>query len=84
MIERIKEEPIFFNSIVLDMKQKVMRGRTGDPFRMGIEEFQENDKWWWRVYAGEGSRVAKSSGRLHPLPGDALRELAELIDAGAR
>jgi hypothetical protein len=77
----MQEEPIYFNAIVLEMKRRVQRGRIGDPFRMGIEEFMEEGKWWWRVYAKDGSRLANSSGRLHPFPGDALRELAELVDA---
>lgn len=80
------EQPIYFNKIILTMKEQMHGTRVNqpDPFRMGIEEFQEEGQWWWRVYARDGSRLVASSGRKHPLPGDALRELTEIMDAKGR
>ena len=77
------EEPIHYNAVVSAIMEKYRsRLDRGDPFTVCVSPFIEDGSTYWRGHIQVGSAVWNSSRRLHPTPADALRELAERVDAG--
>lgn len=78
-----QEEPVRLNLIVADIHQAARRHSElhDSIIQIVFEQFTHPAVPFlaWRCYAKRDSRLVKSSSRPHPNPGDALRELAELL-----
>lgn len=77
------EEPVRFNLIVADIHQAARRhSELNDGImQISFEQFTHPSVPFlaWRCYAKLDGRLVKSSARPHPNPGEALRELTELL-----
>jgi len=79
------EEPIYYNAVVSGLMEKHRRRlEKGDPFTICVSPFVEDGKTYWRAYIQVGSALWNSSRLPQITPADALRELAERVDAGKR
>lgn len=77
------EEPVRLNLIVADIHQAARRHSelTDGIMQISFEQFTHPAVPFlaWRCYAKLDGRLVKSSSRPHPSPGEALRELTELL-----
>lgn len=80
---REEEEPVRLNLIVADIHQAARRhSELHDSIvQIAFEQFTHPAVPFlaWRCYAKLDGKLVKASTRPHPNPGDALRELTELL-----
>lgn len=78
-----EEPPVRLNLIIADIHAAVRRHSesTSSPVQIVFEQFTHYgaNRLSWRCYATLNGKLVKSSTRPHMYPGDALRELTELL-----
>jgi len=78
-----EEPPVRLNLIIADIHAAARRHSesTSAPMQITFEQFTHPgaDRLSWRCYAKLDGKLVKSSTRPHAYPGDALRELTEML-----
>lgn len=76
----VEEEPIRFSEIVADLHNNIHRPPDAH-FAMGFEQFSHPAVPYtaWRCFLKIDGKVRRSTTRPHLTPGEALRELYELV-----
>lgn len=79
----VKKEPIFFDAIVERIMYAVKKSLGNESsFKLLHETYEDYGMIWWRSCVIVDGGVTHTSRRHHTCAGDALRELAEIIDCG--
>lgn len=79
----LKKEPIYFDAVVERLLYAVKKQIVGGtPFSLQFEIYEDHGHMWWRALIKMGQGVWKSTRLPQESPGDALRELSEMVDAG--
>jgi hypothetical protein len=83
----VEEEPIRFSEIIADLHKSTLHYAINRPptehFAVGFEQFTHPGVTYtaWRCFLKVDGKVGRTSMRPHLTPGDALRELYELVKA---